>query len=509
MKNKYRIGTILIALAIFLVTIFFYLDSYKKIKKIYSLQTTEIVLELKKSFLKDTVNNLTKEIDTKRQAMVRHYKRIVDNKYNTLKNQMSLNDKEFTNLFMEQFKNEDNPDLWTAFIWDGEKEKLIYKTGNVCECDINDNLSGIQGKLSSYGMITHGDKIGIFGICKHYIEKNIKIEIGDKIRSFNFQNNSYIWVNEIINYDGGENYAIRKIHPNLPETEGMYLSTTMTDIEGRYPYLEELEGVKEKGELFFNYHFKELESDEVSEKVTYAKLYKDYDWVIGMGIHTNYIQNYIHQTSIKSKELERTLVAKVVISLAIILLVGNTLLIFVEKLNYLNSKKMLEYEMNRDTLTGADSRRCGVKNLETAFLAYQRDRTKVGIMMFDIDHFKHINDNFGHDFGDVVLIKVVKAVKHAIRSSDKLIRWGGDEFVGIFYGLNKEHELEIGEKVLAAISSLKLHSGGEIVSPTVSIGFSHFKESDGDFNDVLKRADEALYDAKRKGRGQVVIYNEK
>ena len=82
---------------------------------------------------------------------------------------------------------------------------------------------------------------------------------------------------------GGENYAIRKIHPNLTDTEGMLLSTSMQDITGAYPYLEELEGIREHGEILYTYHFKNLLNDEIQLKVTYACYYEPFQWIVAMG----------------------------------------------------------------------------------------------------------------------------------------------------------------------------------------------------------------------------------
>ena len=118
-----------------------------------------------------------------------------------------------------------------------------------------------------------------------------------------FEYGSYMWVNEVLSYSGGDNYAIRRVHPNLPETEGMYLSTDMEDIAGNRPYLVELEGVKRYGSLFISYHFQELNSDSVSEKLAYARLYKEFDWIIAMGIHYNEMDEYIASTNEKAQSL--------------------------------------------------------------------------------------------------------------------------------------------------------------------------------------------------------------
>ena len=84
-----------------------------------------------------------------------------------------------------------------------------------------------------------------------------KASVADIIHNQKFANEGYIWVNEVKNWNGGDNYAIRRIHPNLIDTEGTYLSTNTKDIKGNTPYLTELEGVKNSGEIFSTYYLQE------------------------------------------------------------------------------------------------------------------------------------------------------------------------------------------------------------------------------------------------------------
>lgn len=116
------------------------------------------------------------------------------------------------------------------------------------------------------------------------INNKIKNEIHDLILSLNFYKNQYFWVNEIINYEGGDNYAIRRIHQNLTDTEGMYLSTNIRDVNNNLPYKSELEEIIENGEIYQSYYFKNLVDDRITKKLSYAKLYKPYDWVVASGI---------------------------------------------------------------------------------------------------------------------------------------------------------------------------------------------------------------------------------
>jgi diguanylate cyclase (GGDEF)-like protein len=243
----------------------------------------------------------------------------------------------------------------------------------------------------------------------------------------------------------------------------------------------------------------------VSEKLTYAKLYKDFNWVIAMGTYQKDIQSYIDQTNKESKALASRLIFILGFLFIIIMVISYAIVMFIEKLNYRHSKKLLESEINQDSLTKADSRRNGTKELNNAFKEYRKNGTNAGIMMFDIDYFKNINDTYGHAVGDLVLVEIVNAIYRIIRSSDKLIRWGGDEFIVIFYGLQVENAIIFGNKILSVASSLNVSVEGKVINPTLSIGFSYFKEMDTDFLDVLKRVDQALYESKTKGRNQVSL----
>jgi len=129
-------------------------------------------------------------------------------------------------------------------------------------------------------------------------QDEIKKELTNKLRSVfykvNEENKRYVWINEVVNFDGGKDYAIRVIHPNLKNTEGAKLSTFIKDIKGNKPYLVELEGIKKEGEIFFNYYFKELNSQRVSEKITYAKIYKPLNWIVATGIPLNRLEKALN-----------------------------------------------------------------------------------------------------------------------------------------------------------------------------------------------------------------------
>ncbi len=508
-KNPHRIATAALIVVICSLISHFYLISNNNIEEIYQDETKNAIIELKKSFLKNTVDNLILEIETSRKMEAERYKRIVDRRYETLDSEKYLTENEFADYFITRFSSDSDREgdlnYWTVFLWNNISNTVLYDPDGLFDQDISTALGKIKPVLSYYRVINHEGISGLFGVSREYIEDKVKASAAAKIKSLKFDNDSYIWVNEVINYEGGKNYAIRRIHPGLPETEGMYLSTDMRDIKGNLPYLAELEGIKKDGELFFRYYFKELNRDIISEKLSYAKLYKEYDWIVAMGVQINEMEKYIDLTNERSKKVAAKSTLQLLIILIIVVILCLALIMLMEKWRFRHTKKQLESEINIDPLTNAGSRRYGTKDLIKAFNEFKLNGSKPAIMMFDIDNFKYINDNFGHDVGDQILKEVVGSVFKTIRSVDRLIRWGGDEFIGIFYGVKEGNAVYFADKILKAVSSLTIIIGNETISPTISIGISYFKESDADFSDVLKRADQAMYKSKAENRNKINI----
>lgn len=499
-RLKYTAGLAGIISILCSVMVGFYLFSIDKVGDIYFDKSKESIYNIKKDYIKNTVDSLVAEIDLRRNLKISYMEGLVGRTYTLIEKKNALSDSEFNDYIVKLFRDNQDYDFIVAILWDSKENKPVFDSDYLAESTWEETFRTSVHRFSSYRVIIHGNSRLLFGVSSEYVNQRVKADISEVIRSNRFNGNYYIWVNEIFNYEGGKNYAIRRIHPNLPETEGTYLSTDLQDAKGNYPYQEELDGLKKNGEIFLDYYFKEVNSDKVSEKLSYVKLYKNFNWAIGMGVYYDELQPYIDQTNRESKVLVSRFTVVLVFVIIIILVISLWIISYIEKSYYLRTKQQMVREMNHDVLTGAGTRRSGNEALTEAFKEYQQKGTGPGILMFDIDDFKGINDKYGHAVGDMVLLDMVREMKISLRKSDKIIRWGGDEFVVILYGLNEERALDFGNKFLSLMSELQIPARDEKIKITISVGISFFKESDTDFMDVVKRADEALYMSKKEGK---------
>ena len=173
----------------------------------------------------------------------------------------------------------------------------------------------------------------------------------------------------------------------------------------------------------------------------------------------------------------------------------------------ISERKVFEAELRNlavtDTLTGVWNRRHGTELL-TADLSARRPGQALSLLMLDIDHFKTINDTFGHQAGDHVLIEIASRLRRSLRGSDMVARWGGEEFVVLLRDCALPDALRLAEDIRAAIAEVPF---GALGSLTVSVGAAEVR-ADEDLTSWLGRADQALYRAKRAGRNEVVADSE-
>jgi len=161
-----------------------------------------------------------------------------------------------------------------------------------------------------------------------------------------------------------------------------------------------------------------------------------------------------------------------------------------------------EYFAHYDTLTEMPNRRNFAMQFEKIFALSKRIDKPLSLLFLDIDNFKSINDNFGHNVGDEVLIEIAKIIKTNLRETDIYARWGGEEFIIIFVGSSAQEALAISNKIRKAIEdNLKLHHFvGHSV--TISAGLTNINITDTQ-DSAISRADKAMYIAKNNGKNRI------
>ena len=156
-----------------------------------------------------------------------------------------------------------------------------------------------------------------------------------------------------------------------------------------------------------------------------------------------------------------------------------------------------------DSLTGLHNRRFLDMHLERALAHARRTGETVGLMMADIDHFKRINDGWGHAAGDGVLKDFAGRLTNCLRASDLGCRFGGEEFAVLMPGADAAAVIAVADRVRRSVADKPFDVTGELLSITVSLGIAVFDPIKDDAAGFMRRADAALYDAKRSGRNRV------
>lgn len=159
----------------------------------------------------------------------------------------------------------------------------------------------------------------------------------------------------------------------------------------------------------------------------------------------------------------------------------------------------LKKQVATDSLTGLYNKRKLKSDLEEQINLYNRHNDEFSLIMMDIDHFKTINDTYGHETGDEILAKVGEMFKAYTRAEDKVYRYGGEEFCVIMPKTGKEEAIKAGERLREVLSS---YSENGLPKFTMSAGVSNYSAGETAC-DTIKRADNALYEAKNNGRNRL------
>lgn len=287
--------------------------------------------------------------------------------------------------------------------------------------------------------------------------------------------------------------------PQKPDREGKNW-LELRDDDGAYPIRMLLDSARKNGEPVYYKLYPRNDSSEQKFKMVIAMPFEPWGWAIGTGIFVHDIEKQFWKTALRMGGIIASIA--LLFSLIAWLLVRNIASIFREQ-----ARLLQEYYgfSQTDALTGCNNRRSlmemGARDLALA----KRHDGKLSLLMLDIDHFKNINDSFGHAFGDKVICAMVNEILGSIRSTDIFGRVGGEEFALVLPDADIEQGRVVAENLRAQIAGLRLKHEDQEISFTVSFGVASIGADDRDIDDLLCKADKALYQAKKQGRNRVCV----
>lgn len=378
------------------------------------------------------------------------------------------------------------------------------------------------------------------------VEKNIQDKICERISQirFGYNNDQYMF---IMDYKG-----LEKVNGMFPELVGKNL-WDLEDDRGIKFVQEEIKLAKENTDgAFTKQHWFNKNSDKTSEKLYFVKSIPEWQWVIGTGIYTDEIEAVINVKRMELAKEVKTRKIKISIIVFSIILVATILGNFIKKIinkgfnvffsffekaskeyveinvdkiyyselkdlavsanNMIKERNEIEkriIEINNqlqrssitDGLTGLYNHKYMYDNLAKEIKRSKEKEGCISIIMFDIDHFKKVNDIYGHQYGDKVLERVAECIKTQVRNTDIVGRYGGEEFLVILLGQNLENAYEIAEKIRKEIKNLVFDN--EELKVTISGGVVQLQAGVETPEKMVKKADELLYKAKENGRDRI------
>ncbi|MCU7818204.1 MAG: sensor domain-containing diguanylate cyclase [gamma proteobacterium symbiont of Lucinoma myriamae] len=255
-----------------------------------------------------------------------------------------------------------------------------------------------------------------------------------------------------------------------------------------------------KDALEFTQHQSEfLHGHELSPRIPLPKGHKadDYYWKL------LFVMDAATFQFIYNERLKHFFSLLLLLSLASVLI--TLLFVRLAKHDHLISQKLKKLATT-DYLTGAYSRGELFNIGHTEFSRVKRYNRDLSVIMIDADYFKEINDNYGHHAGDIALKELAKITQNNIREQDSLGRFGGEEFVILMPEETSNGAIELAQRIRKNIENNHISYDNQFFQFTISIGISVYKNTDKRLEDIIQRADKALYQAKEQGRNKVVLY---
>ena len=456
-------------------------------------------IHARREFLHDTVENLVLDINFTKDSSIEMYETMLDSDFPIVKKNIGQRGLSYLREYVGTHNMGNSITMHCGYVaYNSRDYDVIEDTLSLLPFNWDGDESVFDQAFVAYRKVEFSGTTYVYGYLRVGMEESLERIYRDKIHGMKFSSpETNLVIRKILNYSGGSNYAACLVNMNEASKEGSYYSTE-SENESFRPFADELERLVHGGR---SYLIQRIPGNDKEQLVGFSMLEKSLNWVITM-VTVSELIDEITPVMIGEEKVEISSLAVVPVGIVLMLLLILALFycIIADQKRYNRNQRKLKEQVDFDALTKANSRQFGKEDLAFAWRRFLTNpKNAPAIMFMDLDKFKHINDFYGHEAGDLVLQGVVKKIYDTIRHSDVLIRWGGDEFLGIFQGLEKADVARFAKKLLEAIENLKIEYQGKVLQVTASLGFSFFLESDNDEEDVVKRADNGLYECKGAG----------
>lgn len=325
------------------------------------------------------------------------------------------------------------------------------------------------------------------GIIRHFHTLQVKGELSENkaqqmamttLQAVRYGKTGYFWINDI--------EGIMLMHPHNPELVGKSV-LDMRDIKGKYFFKDFITTAKAGGG-WVDYYWSKPGEVNTYRKLSHVTLFKPWNWVLGTGIYLDDMEAEIQM-----------IVYRAIAIVAVVFII----LILVSILMSNHFLKQLSQLATHDPLTSLLTRRFLCEKMPILISSHDRSiQAYLAIIFLDIDHFKNVNDTYGHAYGDKVLSQVGKAIQKSVRTGDIGVRYGGEEFVIAMLCNDKDEAIQVAERIRDEVHSIEFQKGSKKFSVTLSAGIAYRQENEP-FEHLIKRADEKLYQAKEEGRDRI------
>lgn len=342
-------------------------------------------------------------------------------------------------------------------------------------------------QLEKKAQTKHLSEVGV-GVIKYFHQLEFSGELttadakkfaSNALKSALHSDNGYFWINS--------GKGILLMQPYTPERVGIN-QIEWTDINNKYIFKDFIRKAKEGGG-WVQYHWPKPDTRQQYSKISYVAYFHPWDWVLGTGIYLDDMKKNVYNSVLQASGI---FIVCFIIFIVLTIFIANYFI------------KQLEGLAVRDHLTGLFTKRFLNETFPLILKKHKRNKDQIlAVIFIDIDHFKKINDTYGHSCGDQVLCRIAKIILENTRPDDLCIRYGGEEFVvvGLFKDENSIVRFSERIRIKASKSTFMGNSSEFHITLSAGIATHHDEES---FENTLNRADEKLYQAKRKGRNCII-----